>query len=142
MHASFKSFRNFFLALFLIVGMGAAFITGMYALNLMPEKTQSKQPAKAAEELPHDIPMYKGAVFVGFEKRGEKDVHQYRLPLGSQRRAKDYYEKEMKKRDWEMYVSSDNLIGFYKEDGSRQAIIKLGYVNGKVDVKIELLNET
>ncbi len=138
----FRSFRNLILALFLIIGMGAIFISGMYALNLFPSQRTIKTTAIKADRLPDDVPVYTGAVLVDFKRQDQRSIYEYKLPLGSIETAKAFYETEMTKREWALYVSSEKSIGFYKSNGERQAFITLEYVNAKVKVTLELVNRT
>lgn len=138
----FRSFRNLILAIFLIIGMGAIFISGMYALNLFPSQKSSKTTAVKADKLPDDVPVYTGAVLVDFKRQDQRLIYEYKLPLGSIQTAKAFYEAEMAKKEWTVYVSSDKTIGFFKSNGERQVFITLEYVNTKVKITLELLSRS
>jgi hypothetical protein len=138
----FRSFRNLVLAIFLIIGMGAIFISAMYALKLFPSQRTIKTKTIQADKLPDDVPVYNGAVLIDFKRQDDKSIYQYKLPLGSITTARAFYETEMAKKEWAVYVSSENAIGFYKSNGERQVFINLEYVNTKVKVTLELLNKS
>lgn len=139
-HHGLRSFGSLVIALGLIVGLGALFSIGAYTVfRLYPER-QVEEPKIVVKKLPPDVPLFNGSVFIDYQEQPGRRVFNYRVPLGSRPAVKEFYETEMIKQSWTRYVSSQDMVGFYKDEGVRQAFIKLTYVNGKVSVSIELLD--
>jgi hypothetical protein len=85
----------------------------------------------AADQLPKDIPMYKGGnIMSGKDVLG---VQRFEIifPLGSIREIKAFYSASMAKAGWQEYAADQNVSAFNKDDG-RKATLTYSYYGGKV----------
>ncbi len=135
-----KSFSSFLIAVVIIIVISVGAVYGITALaKYFPSRLLWNKPQDVAEKkLPEDIPLYKGAVLAESKTNGDRLTFTYMLPLGAQTTARDFYETEMPKRDWQKLVVNDQFLEFYKREGKRRTLIRVLYQNGRATLIFEI----
>ncbi|MFH1736552.1 MAG: hypothetical protein ABH838_01505 [Actinomycetota bacterium] len=135
-----KSFKNFLIAIIVLVFVTAGSVYGLYRLAaLYPEKLpwaiSQRNPAGA---LPDDIPLYRGAVLSESSGGSNRQTYTYVLQLGARSTARAFYEEEMPKSGWLKIAGGGTYLSFHKDEGRRRVMIRVIYTKGRATLEFEI----